>query len=127
MDGSNGHPLDGLKGRFAVWRGKRARGSLIPEPLWGAAVKAAREQGVWQTSKHLRVDYYSLKKRVEREHPKAVTGAPIEFVEIPGKVLSSGPGCVVQIEDRRGVRLRVELRDAAGAEGLARSLWRGRR
>lgn len=127
MHSRNGHPLDGLRGRFAAWRQERTKGSLIPEPLWGAAVQAALEHGVWQTSKHLRVDYYSLKKRVERGHSKAAPGGPVEFVEIPGKVLSPGPGCVLEIEDRKGVRLRVELRDAAGAEGLARSLWRGRR
>jgi hypothetical protein len=48
-------------------------------------------------------------------------------VEIPGKLLVPHPGCVLELQDREGLRLRVELSDAAGAEVLARSLWRERR
>jgi hypothetical protein len=57
----------------------------------------------------------------------ATRNKPMEFLEIPGKVLSTGPGCVVELQDGQGCRLRVELRDAAGAESLAQSLWRTRR
>jgi hypothetical protein len=83
--------------------------------------------GVSQTSQRLGLDYYSLKRRLEGAPQAGAERGSVEFVEIPGKVLSAGPGCVVEVQDRQGTRLRVELREAAGAEGLARSLWRARR
>jgi hypothetical protein len=51
----------------------------------------------------------------------------MRFVEIPSRALSSVPECAVELQDRRGRKLRVELRDPAGAEALARSLWSNRR
>jgi hypothetical protein len=128
MTGTNGQAVADLQGRFAAWRRNRPhRGSRIPEILWGAAVQLAREWGVSQTSQRLGLDYYSLKRRLQGKPPAAIPARPVEFVEIPGKVLSAGPGCVVELQDPKGLRLRVELRDAAGAESVARSLWRARR
>jgi hypothetical protein len=127
MIGTNEHSLDSLQARFAAWRRTRPRGSRIPETLWRAAVQAAREVGISKTSQGLGVDYYSLKRRLDGRRPAAAAEAPVEFVEIPGKILSTGPGCVVELQDRKGIRLRVELRDAGEAGTLARSLWSGRR
>lgn len=128
MTGTNEQALVDLRGRFEAWRLKRPhRGSRIPEDLWQAAVRAAREVGVSKASQRLGLDYYSLKRRLQGKPAAPTQDGPVGFVEIPGKILAAGPGCVVELQDRKGVRLRVELRDAAGAEGLARSLWRGRR
>lgn len=122
MVGTNEQALTELQRRFSVWRGRRPRGRRIPEELWRDAVHAAREYGVCKTSRRLGVDYYSLKNRLTGPAPEAEAGS-VEFVEIPRKVLSAGPGCVVELQDPRGLRLRVELRDAAGAESLATVLW----
>jgi len=128
MTGTNEHGLANLRERFASWRRKRPhRSSPIPEPLWQAAVEVAREMGVSRTSQQLGLDYYSLKRRLEGRPPAASPAGPVKFVEIPGKVLSGGPGCVVELQNPKGLRMRVELRDAAGAESLARSLWRAGR
>ena len=108
--------------RFGVWRHRRSRGTRIPEELWQAAAREAREHGVCKTSRHLGVDYYSLKRRLTGSAP-AADPVGVEFVEIPQKVLSAGPGCVLELQDPRGSRLRIELRDTAGAESLARALW----
>lgn len=125
MADRNGEALAGLRRRFDEWRRLRQRRTGIPEPLWVAAVEAAREHGVSETSRRLRVDYYSLKRRLAATNARR-SGA-IEFVEVTPKALSGGPECVLEMHDRQGRRMRVELRDAAGAEGLARSLWRDRR
>jgi hypothetical protein len=93
--------------------------------LWAAAVTAAREHGVWSTSRQLRVDYYTLKQRLAAAKKQA--SKPVRFVEVMPKVVSAGPACVVQLEDREGCRLRVELRDVGGAEAIARALWSQRR
>lgn len=125
MIGINGHGIEELRRRFADWRRTRARGTRIPEALWQAAVEAARERGIHRISKQLGVDYYSLARRLNGK-TRAATGG-IEFVEIPARIVSTAPGCVVEIEDGKGRRLRAELRDAAGVESLARSLWKARR
>jgi hypothetical protein len=128
MTGTNEQRFADLQERFAAWRRERPhRSSRIPEALWQAAVQVARELGVSKTSELLGVDYYSLKGRLGGTPPKGTRQRAVEFVEIPGKVLSAGPGCVVELQDRRGIRLRVELCEAVGAESLARSLWRSRR
>ena len=59
--------LEGVRRRFERWRRTREVGSRIPEALWAAAVKLARVYGIHRTAKTLRVNYYALKKRVERE------------------------------------------------------------
>ncbi|MEK7314885.1 MAG: hypothetical protein AAB011_01795 [Candidatus Eisenbacteria bacterium] len=51
----------------------------------------------------------------------------MKFVEVPGPVLPTGPAGVVELQDDKGRRLRVEVRDAGGVEPLARSLWKRRR
>ena len=122
MDSTNGQGLAELRRRFAVWRQRRPRGRRIPTELWQAAAQAAREHGVCKASRQLGVGYYSLKRRLTRT-AAAVEPESVEFVEIPRKVLSAGPGCVVELHDPRGLRLRVELRDVSDAESLARSLW----
>jgi hypothetical protein len=125
MEDGNGQALAGLRQRFDEWRRLRTRRRRIPEALWTAAAEAAREHGVWQTSRRLKVDYYSLKRRLAAAC--AHGSEPIRFVEVTPKGLSPAPACVLEMQDRRGRRLRVELRDAAGAEATARALWSLRR
>jgi hypothetical protein len=93
--------------------------------LWAAAVTAAREHGIWKTSRQLRVDYYTLKQRLVAANKRA--SKAVRFVEVTPKVVLPGPACVMQLEDREGWRLRVELRDVGGAEAIARALWSHRR
>jgi hypothetical protein len=51
--------------RFERWRkGHKAR-LPIPEALWVAAAEAAREHGVFQTAKALRLEYGKLKRLAE--------------------------------------------------------------
>jgi hypothetical protein len=48
--------------RFERWRGAHAGRLPIPERLWAAAVKLAREHGVFHTAKALRLEYGKLKR-----------------------------------------------------------------
>jgi hypothetical protein len=58
--------LEGVQRRFERWRRTRRGHARIPESLWAAAVKAAGRYGLHHTVRALRLDYYSLKERVER-------------------------------------------------------------
>lgn len=124
MRDMNGAGFVGLQRRFEEWRRLRQRGGRIPEALWSAAVQVAREHGVSRTSQRLRLDYYALKRRLQALNRES---EPVEFVEVTPKALSSSPEVVVELRDDQGWQLRIELRDPASAEALARSLWRERR
>ncbi len=52
--------------RFERWRRTRRGHARIPDALWAAAVKAAGVHGLNRTVRALRLDYYSLKERVEQ-------------------------------------------------------------
>jgi hypothetical protein len=59
--------LEGVQRRFERWRRTRRGHARIPDELWAAAVKAAGRHGLHRTVRALRLDYYSLKERVERQ------------------------------------------------------------
>ena len=96
-------------------------GQRIPESLWKSAVKLATEHGLNRTARALNLDYYSLKKRVDRasSQPKST------FVELPSSPLSIISECVIELEDATGSRMRVQLKgqDAPDLLALSRSFW----
>ena len=72
--------LEGVQRRFERWRRTRRGHARIPDALWAAAVKAAGRHGLHRTVRALRLDYYSLKERVEGQvgiarDPAAKVGA----------------------------------------------------
>ena len=75
--------------RFQAWRRTRKPKSRIPEPLWTLAVELTAAHGLHRTAQALKLDYYSLKKRVEAaEGPREKNDAP--FLELPGTDSASG-------------------------------------
>ena len=56
--------LEAVRRQFERWRRTRKPCSPIPKRLWAAAVKLVGRYGLCRTARTLRVDYYSLKKRV---------------------------------------------------------------
>ena len=111
--------------RFDAWREERTtRG--FPPGLWRLAVGLAGRHGVSATARALRLDYYTLARRV-RPAGASRPAAPA-FVEIvPGQRAGSCE-CVVEIENGEGARMRVRL--AGGGVGevvaLERAFLRGR-
>ena len=55
-----------LQGRFDTWRAQRQLGQRIPGVLWDDASTLAGKFGLHRTASVLKLDYYSLKKRVEQ-------------------------------------------------------------
>jgi len=79
--------LEGLRQRFERWRQTHPARSRIADPLWTAAVKMAGAYGIHRTARALRINYYALKKRMERESA-AASGlleeeASATFIELP--------------------------------------------
>jgi len=110
------------RNRFRSWRRTRRPKSRIPEPLWALAVKLTSAYGLHRTAATLKLDYYSLKKRVAvaevRDDPNGSA-----FIELPS-VVTAGQECVIEFEDGAGVSLRVHLKgyDATDIVAVGRSV-----
>ena len=121
--------LDAARRRFKQWRRTRRIGSRIPESLWAAAVKLAEAYGLNATVKALSVDYYSLKTRLENKSVSrsrvaaAANGA--RFVELSASARTGIPECILEIEDVKGAKIRIQLKgiEAPDLAALSRSLW----
>lgn len=116
------------------WRATRTQ-RAIPEALWETAASLAREHGVHRTSRALRLNYDSLRRRVDgaRRATRSTQGAPV-FAEVVRSGTDSRDcrpvadgECFVELENARGDRLRVRTRDMPNLDALAASLWNGHR
>ena len=119
--------LEGLRQRFERWRQTHPARSRIADPLWTAAVKMAGAYGIHRTARALRINYYALKKRMERESA-AASGlleeeASATFIELPPPASAgscqgiSGPcECTLELEDAGGAKLRVHLQGIAAPD-----------
>jgi hypothetical protein len=100
--------LEKTRRRIVRWRETCPyRGAAMPAALWAAAIAAARRHGLYTTARTLHVDYGSLKKRLEAAGARRVPSPA--FIELPAaRPTGLGP-CVIDLEGRRGRRLRIEV------------------
>lgn len=117
--------LESIRRRFEQWRQTCRARTRIPDSLWSAAVKMAERHGTCRTAKALRLGYYSLKERVERE--AAVNKAT--FLELPLPSPTVAWECLLEWEDTAGAKMRVHLKGVAVPDlvALSRSFWEGQR
>ena len=101
--------LQHTRRRIARWRETRThRGAPMPAALWAAAVALARQHGLYTTARTLRIDYGSLKKRLDTASPGRVPTPA--FVELPTAARPSELGpCVIDLAASRDRRLRIEV------------------
>lgn len=108
-----------LQRRFVAWRRQRTRGERIPGKLWHAAAEQAAIHGISQTSAALKLSYYTLKNHVDQQQHVADKPSFVEVIP-PASIISTPPReCVIECEDRAGVRMRVHLKGCEAAEVLA--------
>ena len=103
-------------GQFAAWR-RRRTGRKIPARLWRLATDLARRHGLSATVRALKVQYYDLESRVRGEPVRA--GASPAFVELVPPPRGSGSRCTVQIEDRHGTKVSLEIEGVSVADLIA--------
>lgn len=128
-------PLQTLQRRFEQWRGAKTGWARIPPELWSAAVDSGSRYGVYRTARSLGLDYSQLQRSVGSK-PQTVKAAAkttmavksARFVELqaPPTVLGVGE-CVVEMENARGGKLRVQIRggDLTGLAALTSGFWGG--
>jgi hypothetical protein len=102
-----------LRERIDHWRSTRVKLWPMPAELWAEATVLARELGVRPVQRALKLNYESLRQRVEEgTSPPGSAGAAGEFVELSGAQLLGLPaaaGPVIELSDGNGVRLTVWL------------------
>jgi len=129
--------------RFERWRNAHTGRLPIPGPLWAAAVKLAREHGVFHTAKVLHLEYGKLKRLVESAGPvnakgpvakapavgprRARSTAPPGFVELMASQAAGLSECLIELEGRRG-KMRIQWKGTTAPDlgGLSRALWESR-
>lgn len=122
--------LEQVKQRFALWRAGHRRGERLPNALWEIAVRMAERHGVQQTAHELRIDGDRLKKRLEGVVlPAQTSKAAPQFVEIfvpPAAVSTQACTCIIEMENSRGGKMRVELKGLDGLADLSNAFWSAR-
>jgi len=115
--------------RFERWRKGHQGRVPFPEALWASAAEAAREHGVFQTAKVLRLEYGKLKRLVEAGTPGArpTTGGPpgpAAFLELMPSQAVGLSECLIELEGPRG-KMRIQWKGATAPDlaSLSRGLW----
>ena len=104
--------LDAARREFETWRQSRTSRSRIPETLWILAADLARECGVFRTARELHLDYSALKNRLNSTETRIVRSnpAPMGFVEVVPSPAACFSECTIEIERRRGTKIRIHLK-----------------
>jgi hypothetical protein len=100
--------------RFERWRNSHRGRSPIPEGLWASAAAVAREHGVFQTAKVLRLEYGKLKRLAEAADQTLQPTAPTAFLELMPQGVSA-PDCVIELEGPRG-KMRIQWKGITASD-----------
>lgn len=108
-----GLDLSRAAAQFARWRAGRERGARIPAALWELALELAGEHGLSRTATALKLDYYALKKRLDRQSALAIgANEPARqpaFVELAPSIIASPGQCLIEFRNTAGATFRVYL------------------
>ena len=99
-----------VRARFDQWRKTRKKREAIPDELWSAAVELAEELSVFKVARSLRLNYTSLKNRVNQICPKVHTEIEASsFIEIPVMTAGHDEHCRVDIQRSDGSQMQIRL------------------
>jgi hypothetical protein len=116
--------LKELQRQLSDWRRKQTGLVRLPEAMWSAATKLARTHGAGLVARTLRLDYYKLRARVNRN--TFSLSKPPAFVEVKGPGLpgTSPEECKVELFDGNGAGMTLVTRgDLSTLLALAQSFW----
>jgi hypothetical protein len=121
--------MEAVRRRFGQWRRTHKARSRIPDSLWSAAVRLVERCGLHRTARALRLDYYSLKERVD-QYSIATADSDKSLAAPAFLELSPGPTitpceCTLELEDTAGAKMRVQLKGVGIPDlaALSRSFW----
>lgn len=109
-------PIAQLQQQLAQFRSVNPPRSKLPDALWQSAVVLAKQYGIWQTAKPLRLDYMGLKKRlVGSDGPKRRAAQPA-FVELVALRQAKVDEYEIEFESSQGAKMRVRWKAAAAPD-----------
>jgi hypothetical protein len=113
------------------WRRSRKHGARIPEALWISAVKLAKKYRPARVAHELGLDYDGLKQRLKTALPHGTSEQESKpgFIELLPFAPTSHCECTMEIEDRRGAKMKLELKGISAVDlaALSRALWSAER
>ena len=119
-----------VRRQFEHWRQSRTGRSRVPEDLWGLAAGVAGEYGLYRTARELRLNYNALKVRIKSASPslRRKDPSPSAFIEMVSPCPAPFSECTVEIEDRRGAKMRIHLKSsqAPDLETISNAFLRAR-
>lgn len=121
--------LKAAQQRFERWRQTHRARSRIPDSLWTLATKLVGAFGLHRTARALRVEYYSLKRRVEQSSVavprKSEAGGTTAFVQWPPAIPVVPCDCRLELENGAGAKMRITLQAATAPDlaAISRSFW----
>ena len=100
-------PIAQLRRQLEQFRNTQPPRTKLPDSLWQAAVKLARQHGVYSVAHPLRLDYMGLKKRlggVANPRRRPEQPAFVEWIPPhPGRI----DECVIEFESSSGGKMRI--------------------
>ena len=117
--------------RLEDWRRtKRTPRERIPDRLWSVAAALCKDYSVHRVSRWLRLNHSDLKARVEASATQLPElpvrqAAASKFLEVVSAAPSSSPECIVELEDARGVRMKIHLKgsEVQDLAALTKLFW----
>ena len=119
--------LKELSRQIEQWRRTRPYRMSMPETLWRLAANVARQHGLARVARFTRLDYYSLKERIESLEQSGSGTSVVKPTFIERQPLPVNPvsECTIELEHARGRRMRIHIKGAPMPDvtALSRTLW----
>jgi len=123
--------IEQVRRRLQEWRRSRRHGARIPEDLWIAAVKLAKKYRPARVAHTLGLAYNGLKQRLKtaKQHGTSEQASKAGFIELLPFAPASHCACTMEIEDRSGAKMKLELKGVSAGDvaAVSRALWSAQR
>jgi len=122
--GTIAQDLEGVRRRFANWRGRRKRGARIPAELWQAAVSLFPHYSVHQISSALRLGAEDVRNRIEHEKDGGISDYHFWDLRL-SELQANISECRLRAEDGAGRKVELELKSIEAGQllQLLAGLW----
>lgn len=111
--------LSAARRQIDKWRRRGSKRGRMPETLWRRATALAGKHGLNPTARALKLNYYSLKKRLTESASAETAPAPAQpdFIEIPPDILKSAPvECTIEWIDGDNSTVRMHIQGVGLSE-----------
>src|ERR1700675_874206 len=98
-------PIVQLQRQLDQFRSTQPRRTKLPESLWQAAVKLARQHGVYSVAHPLRLDYMGLKRRLGEVPRFRRNATQPAFFELIAPERAHIEECVIELESSGGSKM----------------------